>query len=136
MRKTGIIVAVLVVVGILGAGLVNRLTSPQRHYVELLDEALYNAGYVAGMVKGRHPIWPMVRLYVGRDGIWGSVLLELPRPGLSDDVAAEANLTRYKEGHEAGSGQEFNEPDMSARSLRLHDIIENELVPAGRAAMD
>lgn len=111
------------------------MTASQRHYVELLDEALYNVGYIAGMVEG-HPIWPVVYLHVGPDGVWASLLLSLRRPGLSDDVAAKANLSRYREGQEAGSGQEFNEPDMRARSLRVYDIIENELVPASRAAMD
>ncbi len=144
MKKLGIVILIVIVLAVVGrltspdeagTGRVGEMTAAERHYVELLDEAIYNVGYVAGMAYS-HPVWPETRAFVGPDGQYTRALLVVRRPGLSDEATATMNLDRYEEGRDAGSVQAFSESDAAARTQRVIDIVEREMIPAMRAAFE
>ena len=101
-------------------------TENDQAYVELLDEALYNLGYVAGNAYG-HAIWSEARQFVGIDGEYTMAFRQLGRPGVDDLGAALRNRQRYEEGAEAGRATPFDENENLSRTQRVIQIMERDL---------
>ena len=109
------------------------LTPEQNHYIALLDEALFNFGYAAGLGEG-HPIWLESQSYVGQEDQTTALMVRFPRPNMAADEATSANWHRYHEGRAAAASEPFDEAEVLARMNRFSDILGHELMPAMIAA--
>ena len=108
-------------------------TPEQSHYVALLDEALFNFGYAAGLAQS-HPIWLEAQSYVGEDGRVTALMVRYPRPNMGQREATSANWRLYHEGRAAAASLPFDAVDANARMDRVNSILEHELMPAMEAA--
>lgn len=128
------VLAIVLVVQIFVVGYPDEpLTPAQRHYIEVLDDALYDAGYVAGMSSGQSS-WTESQTDTSRHSRLVDLLQGMPRPNMTDSDAAATSALRYQEGWDDGATSPFNAADVNTRRERLVHVCCGELISARRAA--
>ena len=137
MKTITWLVAVLAVVQVVRIFVVGYpdepLTRAERHYVELLDDALYEAGYIAGMSSGQSS-WTESRTNDSDYDRFETLLRQAPRPNMTAADAAAANAIPYQDGWDDGAASPFNATDVNARRERLAEVGCGELTSARLAA--
>ena len=108
------------------------LTPAQSHYVRLLDDALYEAGYIAGMSSGQSS-WTGNRTNDCDYDRFETALRQAPRPNMTNEDAAAANALHYQDGWDDGATSPFNATDANARRERLIEVGCGELALARNA---
>ena len=128
------VLAVVLVIRIFVVGYPDdSLTRAQRHYIEVLDDSLYHAGYIAGM-SSRQSSSAEGHVDDIESNRFDRFLGRMPRPNMTDADAAATNALVYQEGWDDGSSNPFSDADLNAHRGRLADAYCGEFFSARRAA--